>query len=670
LNLSFSIFKVQLIKNNGVGNAIQVTLSIASINQELELKRKSITIPNIIPGQTASGSLVFSIPRTYSGSKIKVDLTAKDVRGVSESRKLYAISIQSHQPVLAYTYKIIDRNRNGLVESGEEGEIEIYPANNGMMEAKDIKIELNSNDLSFSKTLATVEHIEANSKYVPLRFSFKVPRTIEKESVDVRVLFEQKDFAGIKDNINIPIKLVVPDFQITHQILDANNNGLIEQGESVDLVVKVRNTGELDAKNVVLSIQADPQGIIQQGVILTNNRQVNIGRIAAGKSSDPKYFKIMVQSRADAGKLPIQFTITQADFSKKDVQLALDIAPEKPEVITVAGLKKKQRIQQVSAVNYNTPPLIAIAFPKNNKRVASASEILAGTVADDRGVADIEIYLNGRRLDMARDIAVKQKASENKRDLDFRVNIPLQIGKNEIRVTAFDIEHLSNSKSITVYREAQRREIWAAVIGINRYQNPEISSLKFAKNDANAFANYLRTNMGIDHQHLFEMYDSQATYQKLRSLLGTKISRQADSPEDTVFIYFAGHGAPEEDPLNRDGDGIEKYLLTYDTDPNDLYGTALPMDEIAKIFNRIQAERVVFIADSCYSGESGGRTILAKGRRANLSEAFLERLTHGKGRIILTSSRANETSQESDKLGHGFYILPIRRLKWQSGCKQ
>jgi uncharacterized caspase-like protein len=176
--------------------------------------------------------------------------------------------------------------------------------------------------------------------------------------------------------------------------------------------------------------------------------------------------------------------------------------------------------------------------------------------------------------------------------------------------------------------------------------------------------------MGIDHQHLFEMYDSQATYQKLRSLLGTKISRQADSPEDTVFIYFAGHGAPEEDPLNRDGDGIEKYLLTYDTDPNDLYGTALPMDEIAKIFNRIQAERVVFIADSCYSGESGGRTILAKGRRANLSEAFLERLTHGKGRIILTSSRANETSQESDKLGHGFYILPIRRLKWQSGCKQ
>ena len=80
------------------------------------------------------------------------------------------------------------------------------------------------------------------------------------------------------------------------------------------------------------------------------------------------------------------------------------------------------------------------------------------------------------------------------------------------------------------------------------------------------------------------------------------------------------------------------------------------MDEIARILRRIRAERIIFIADSCYSGGAGGRTILAPGRRANLSDAFLDRIVQsGKGRIILSSSNANEVSQESDELRHGYF---------------
>ena len=54
--------------------------------------------------------------------------------------------------------------------------------------------------------------------------------------------------------------------------------------------------------------------------------------------------------------------------------------------------------------------------------------------------------------------------------------------------------------------------------------------------------------MGFDRKHLFELYDSEATVLNMRSLLGTKLRKKADKPEDTVLIFFAGHGAPEEDP--------------------------------------------------------------------------------------------------------------------------
>jgi uncharacterized caspase-like protein len=219
-------------------------------------------------------------------------------------------------------------------------------------------------------------------------------------------------------------------------------------------------------------------------------------------------------------------------------------------------------------------------------------------------------------------------------------------------VTALDNENLtSKPKRIAVFYEKERGEVWAAVIGINDYHS--VPRLKYARNDASAFADYLRANLNMDTRHLFELYDGQATKRGIQSLLGTQIRRKA-GPEDTVIIFFAGHGAPEESETSPDGDGIEKYILPCDADTGDLYTTAIPMDEIARVFRRIKAERVIFLADCCYSGQAGGRTPLSS-TRANISDAFLDRLSSGKGRIIITASSANEVSQESDELRHGYF---------------
>ncbi len=112
--------------------------------------------------------------------------------------------------------------------------------------------------------------------------------------------------------------------------------------------------------------------------------------------------------------------------------------------------------------------------------------------------------------------------------------------------------------------------------------------------------------------------------------------------------------------IDPDGDGFEKYLLPYDAVLDDLYSTAIAMEEIKKIFQRIHSDRVIFIADTCYSGASGGRTMLASKTRATLSEKFFERISQGKGRVIISASSANEISKEDDQLKHGiftYYLL-------------
>ena len=86
------------------------------------------------------------------------------------------------------------------------------------------------------------------------------------------------------------------------------------------------------------------------------------------------------------------------------------------------------------------------------------------------------------------------------------------------------------------------------------------------------------------------------------------------------------------------------------------------MRELSHIFNRLRSDRLIFIADACYSGASGGRTIsIAGGLRAVISDKFLDRISSGKGRVILTASGANEVSAEKPEMQHGIFTYYLIR---------
>jgi hypothetical protein len=298
-------------------------------------------------------------------------------------------------------------------------------------------------------------------------------------------------------------------------------------------------------------------------------------------------------------------------------------------------------------------PLIALVSPSENQQLTSDRVQLLGAVASDRGVARIEIRVNGQLT------AQREERREARRtNMDFSERLSLREGPNEITITAFDTGNLSATRTVTVTRVVDRSKIWAAVIGISQYKR--VPSLLYADRDADAFYNYLRQQLGVPPENITLLTNQHATLVDIKRTLGTDLKRKAGQ-NDTVIIYFAGHGAPETDANSPDGDGLEKYLLLYDADPDDLYTTGLPMREVEGIFQRLAAERVIFIADTCFSGATTGRTFSTGARRAGVvSEAFLARLSKAKGRVVLAASRANEVSAESDQLQHGvftYYLL-------------
>jgi uncharacterized caspase-like protein len=176
--------------------------------------------------------------------------------------------------------------------------------------------------------------------------------------------------------------------------------------------------------------------------------------------------------------------------------------------------------------------------------------------------------------------------------------------------------------------------------------------------DAEAIAEILISSAGFKNEHVLLLTDKTPKPPTLRNIkwaLGTFLARSAGK-EDTVLIFFAGHGAPEVDPRGIEGDGLAKYLVPTDADPDDLFSTALPMDDLQNIFGRIEAERMVVFLDACYSGAAGGRTFASRKTRAGtVDDLFLERLTRSKGRAIVTASRPAEVSVELPELGHGIF---------------
>ena len=189
-----------------------------------------------------------------------------------------------------------------------------------------------------------------------------------------------------------------------------------------------------------------------------------------------------------------------------------------------------------------------------------------------------------------------------------------------------------------------RGDVYAVVVGLADYADPGIRDLEYADNDARAFAAFLRSAQGghVPTANIKLLVDRAATLKDVRSALLDWLPTAANKKDHTAIVFFSGHGVLyRNDPL----------FLVHDTEPGRLGGTGLPMDVVEKAFGMLEAERTLFFSDACHSGAIGGVQVASKSFSGNM---LVDRLS-GSGRVIITSSRDDQNSYESDNLGAGFF---------------
>ena len=231
------------------------------------------------------------------------------------------------------------------------------------------------------------------------------------------------------------------------------------------------------------------------------------------------------------------------------------------------------------------------------------------------------------------------------------------VGKSEpVRPVALKGKHRGQLNSAMAGRKSGRNA-HAVIIGINHYSDPAIKNLAYAKADAQAIYDVL-TDPDIGSfppEQVTLLINEEATQRSIRSSIGTQLRRRAGE-EDIVLVFFAGHGAPEIDPGDGSADGMQKYLIPYDAEMDDLFSSAISMEEVQEYFGRLASRQIVFLIDCCYSGMAGGRTFANSkySTRGRFTTQFLDTIG-GAGRVVITACDVNEVSLESPELKHGVF---------------
>ncbi len=208
----------------------------------------------------------------------------------------------------------------------------------------------------------------------------------------------------------------------------------------------------------------------------------------------------------------------------------------------------------------------------------------------------------------------------------------------------------------------------ALIIGISIYQDPAIRNLSFSDNDALAFKKVLIEKGGVPPGNIKLLLNEEATFDDIRRGVLRWLGKQAGEGA-TAIIYFSGHGGYGNDWDGDEEDGLDEYLLPYDTFLGD-ESTGIVDDIFGYWLRQLEADNTVVILDSCYSGDADRGVSfsgIAKSPRESIGKGFLDDLSvskRGKERdravIIMTSGDSNQKVAEEKKLKHGiftYYLL-------------
>jgi len=175
---------------------------------------------------------------------------------------------------------------------------------------------------------------------------------------------------------------------------------------------------------------------------------------------------------------------------------------------------------------------------------------------------------------------------------------------------------------------------WAVMVGVEKYT--KANPLSFTVNDVKQLSETLQSRGDYKKEHLLEITDKGPTPEtqpfKESILNGLSSWLSKAGPEDTMLVYFSGHGFQDK--------AGKMYLAPIDCDPKDPSATGIPIELVREKIAGCKAGLRVLVLDACHAGSEKGDTEPRELTTKDLQAVF-ENL---EGVVTLASCKANEKS--------------------------
>lgn len=458
-------------------------------------------------------------------------------------------------------------------------------------------------------------------------------------------------------------------FQVSFS--ETSGDGVVEGGEEFSLKVDVENRGEGIAKDVRVLLSGHPSLILYLGDLKS------VGDIEPGG-------KKKVEFKAS---LPIQLQRETADL-KIEIGEGRGFSAGSAKTLKIAMKPGKTAVKDTVEVLSQPPHLVFSTQLKDrndNKILESGEEVRLRVIVENRGegpAQDVEVQLSGSPALVSllgEKHSLGQLSAGERKTAEFKTILPARISTEtaNLRVAVREGRGFSASETRTIrvamkaveqkevlevisdlnvddipmkVRNYERKENIALVIGISKYREKMIPEVKYAARDAEVVARYLENVGGIARTNIKVLTDDKATKSDLEAQLSDWLPRRATS-QSTVFIYYAGHGAPG-------AQGAEAFIVPYEGHP-DYPSQLYSLQKMYDALNKLKAREVVVMLDSCFSGAKG-RSITGEGTRPLVISLENPVLAKGKVMVIAASSGA-QVSSDYDKARHGLFTYYLLR---------
>ncbi len=353
---------------------------------------------------------------------------------------------------------------------------------------------------------------------------------------------------------------------------------------------------------------------------------------------------------------------------------------KRPKVAQDVSKKdRRQPVVKLSLVGQSPDTAVATRTVKVKIDVSDApadKENPKGT-----GAQDVRLFRNGSLVKVWHGDVLKGQPS-----VALEEEITVTAGPNRLVAYGFNRDNVKSKDAPLIFNGAEtlkrKGTAYIIAVGVNEYANSQYN-LKYATADARSFADEMQRRQtqigGFERVEVIQLLDRDATkanilaaLSRLAGAVGPPSLKASPldtlkraEPEDTVVIYFAGHGTAQSQrfyliphDLGYTGDRTKLTEQGLST----MLAHSISDAELETAVEDLDAGHLLLIIDACNSGQA---LEAEEKRRGPMNSKGLAQLAYEKGMYILTAAQSFQAALEAAQLGHGYltYALVEEGLK-------